>query len=158
MPKGVRWFDRELRRRIGGLLMSTVGVAVTVALAVLGSQERPPSASTQGLIAFAAVVSQLGAAWLFSSVGRPDPALADRAVSRLFKSAALAQEMTRELEDLFESKRTPNETHVHLGRISVKSSFLGDELIAAIEDWNTFAPAAVAKTGALEAEPNPLQP
>ena len=158
VPEEEKRRDRQKPRRIAGLIMSLAGIAVTVTLAILGSQEHAPSASTQGLLAFVAVVSQAGATWLFSSLGRPDPALADRAVSRLYRAAAWAQGLTRELQDLFENRRTPSETHIRLGQVSVKSSFLADEIIAAIEDWDTFAPSAVAKTGALDAVPNPLQP
>lgn len=145
--------------RAGGILLTTIGILLTLWLAVSGSQKEPPSASMQGVIALAGVVAQVGAAWLFSGVGKPDPALADRAVSRLARAGGLAQTVNSNMEELFEGTgdaKTPSERHALLGKLSVRTSFLGEEIIEAIEDWNTFAPDAVMRTGALQARPNEI--
>lgn len=145
-------------RRGGGVLLAVVGVLITLALVILGSQAEPPSTSMQGLLALAGILSQLGAAWLFSGAGKPDPALAERAVSRLGKAALQANGLVAHIEDLFERgpRRGSSEMQVGLGQISVKASYLADEIIEAVEDWNTFAPDAVAKTGALQSRPPEL--
>lgn len=146
-------------RRVAGVLLAVVGVLITLTLVLLGSQEEPPSASMQGLLALAGIVSQLGAAWLFSGVGKPDPALAERAVARLALAASRAKSLETQVQGLYEGaepKRTPSETRAGLGQISVKASYLADEIVEAIEDWNTFAPNAVTKSGALQSRPPEL--
>lgn len=147
-------------RQIAGACLAAIGIALTLALAVVGSQDQPAPAAIQGLLALGGIIAQIGSAWMFNGVGKPDPALAERAVSRLFKAAIRAKGITQDVERLFESKsdhRASGDDHTRLGQVSVMAGVLAEEIVEAIEDWNTFAPAAVAKTGALDSQPVSLE-
>lgn len=150
----------RLVRQIAGACLAIIGITLTLVLAVVSSQDQPPPAAMQGLLALSGIVAQLGSAWAFNGVGKPDPALAERAVSRLFRAAMRAKGINRDVEGLFESKsdhRATGDDHARLGQVSVMTGVLAEEIVEAIEDWNTFAPAAVSKTGALESRPVSLQ-
>lgn len=136
------WQSLSLRKRWGSALALT-GAVLTVLLAFLGNVDKPPSASTQALLAFLAILSQLGAAWTFSGEGKADPTLAERSVARLVRLAQRASGAKQQAEALTVRGTTAADLRDGMGHLSVHLSYLEDGYVDAINDWRTFHPTAV---------------
>lgn len=136
------WRRQSSRRKLGGLL-SLLGVGLTVALAFLGNEDEPPAASTQALIALLAILSQFGAAGVFSGDGRADPTLAQRSVARLIRMARRASEARLAAEALQTSGLQAAQMRAGVGELSVHLSYLEEGYLESIDDWRTFHPDAV---------------
>jgi hypothetical protein len=124
-------------------MLAVVGAGLTVLLAFLGSVDEPPSASTQALIGFLAIMAQLGAAWVFSGEGKVDPTLAQRSVARLVRLARRAEGARREAELLAVKGIPAGHLREGVGHLSVHLSYLEEGYVDAIEDWRMFHPHAV---------------
>lgn len=124
-----------------GLL--AIGVALTVAIAVLGSSSKPASASTQALLTLMAALAQVGAALTFARIGRADPTLARSAVSRLIRLARRAIEGRQLADGLAVHDAVPAELRAAAGRLSVHLSYLEEGFVESVEDWRSFHPATV---------------
>jgi len=139
------WWKRlQPRQKWGGALAAT-GAGLTVLLAFLSSQTKPPAASTQALIALLAIIAQLGSAWAFGGVGKADPGLAERSVARLVGLAArasLAKSMAEKCREV--NPGTPVMRQV-VGELSVHLSYLEEGYLDAVDDWRIFHPDAVEK-------------
>lgn len=138
------WARLRPRQRWGGAL-ACIGAGLTVLLAFVGNEAEPPGASTQALIAFLAILAQLGSAWTFNGDGKADPGLAQSSVSRLVKLAQKANTARLIAEELHEKGATPSDTRRAMGQMSVHLSYLEEGYIDAIEDWRLFHPGAVEK-------------
>lgn len=125
--------------------MAAFGASLTMLLAFLGNQSEPPAASTQALIAFLAILAQLGSAWVFSGDGRADPGLAERSVARLVGLAQRASTARFATESLHSSAANVSELRRAVGQVSVHLSYLEEGYVEAIEDWRVFHPHAVQK-------------
>lgn len=136
------WQERSLRQISGGAL-ALLGVGFTVLVTWLGSQDHPPSTSTQALIALLAIIAQVGAAWVFGKDGRADPALAERSVARLMRLAQRSADARMLAERLTEKGATAGDLRNGMGLLSVHLSYLEDGFVASIQDWETFHPNAV---------------
>lgn len=136
------WSQLAIRQKVGGVL-AAVGVALTVLLAILGSRDQPPSASIQGLIAFLAIVSQLGGTWAFSGEGRADPTLARRSVARLVGLANRSAAAREQAEALCQKTTSASELREGVCYLSVHLSYIEEGFVEAIEDWRAFHPHAV---------------
>ncbi|MFI7494477.1 hypothetical protein ACH9D2_07125 [Kocuria sp. M4R2S49] len=132
-------------KKAWGIALLSSGAGLTVLLAVLGNVEQPPSAQTQGTLAALALSAQLGASWVFSGLGRADPSMAERAISRLMTVGQRAADARIEVEKLHESKLTAVESRNAMGRLSVTLSYLEEGYVEAIKDWEVFHPDAVEK-------------
>lgn len=132
-------------KKVAGVILFITGAALTVLVAVLGNVEKPPSAQTQGSLAALALLAQLGASWVFSGLGRADPTMAERAVSRLITVGQRAATARSDVEALHERKITLTEARNAIGQISVTLSFLEDGYVEAIRDWEVFHPSVVEK-------------
>jgi len=139
------WWGRlGPRQQLGGAL-ATAGAGLTVLLAFLSNQAKPPAASTQALIALLAILAQLGSAYAFSGVGRADPGLAERSVARLLALAARASFAKAAAEKCKEESPGAPAMRQAMGEVSVHLSYLEEGYIEAIEDWRVFHPDAVNK-------------
>lgn len=132
----------SVRQRVGGAL-ATLSALLTVLLAVLGSQVRPPSTSAQGLIASFAILAQIGSAWVFSGEGKADPGLAKRSVGRLLRLAGRTHAARRRIEALQESGASAADLRLAIRELSVHFSYLEDGYVQAVEDWAVFHPYVV---------------
>src|SRR5882724_6221037 len=94
----MEWWKRLHWRQQWGGVAALVGVVLTVSLALLSNQSKPPAATTQALLALFAILAQFGSAWLFSGVGKADPGLAESSVAHLY-SFALRAAVARELAE-----------------------------------------------------------
>jgi hypothetical protein len=136
------WGTVSVRAKWGGFF-ALVGAGFTVALAFLGSAEKPPTASEQAVIALLAIFAQFGAAWTFSREGRADPAMAQRSVARLVRLAQRAQKARRQAEDLAVRGTPAPDLRDCVGYLSVHLSYLEEGYVEAIDDWRAFHPRAV---------------
>lgn len=136
------WRDLPTRRKVGGALV-IAGAGLTVLLAFLGNADEPPSASTQALIAFFAIVTQLGGAWTFSGEGRADPSLAQRSVSRLVRLAQRTAAARAQAEGLTQRGTAAADLSDGVGHLSVHLSYIEEGIVEAVEDWRAFHPRAV---------------
>jgi hypothetical protein len=136
------WSKLSPRQRLGGILVA-VGIALTVLLAFLGSQTKPPAASTQALIAVFAFLAQVGSAWVFSGDGKVDPTHAQRSVGRLARMAASAAVARRIAEKARDENLPAAAMRIVMGEISVHLSYLEEGYLDAIADWRAFQPEAV---------------
>lgn len=136
------WRDLPTRRKAGGALV-IAGAGLTVLLAFLSNADEPPSASTQALIAFFAIVAQLGGAWTFSGEGRADPTLAQRSVSRLVRLAQRTATARLHAENLTRRGTPANDLRDGIGPLSVHLSYIEEGIVEAVEDWRSFHPRAV---------------
>jgi hypothetical protein len=136
------WARLRPRQRWGGAL-ATGGAGLTVLLAFLGNQTKPPAASTQALIALLAILAQLGSAWAFSGVGKADPGLAERSVGHLVSLAARASFAKAMAEKCQENGLGAPAMRQVMGQLSVHLSYLEEGYVSAIEDWRIFHPDAV---------------
>jgi hypothetical protein len=130
-------------RQCAGALSAVVGVGLTILLAFLGNTTKPPSASTQALIALLAIFAQAGSVWIFSGNGRADPTLAQRSVARLVGLAERASAARLTAEALYNGRFSVSEARQVLGQISVHLSYLEEGYLNAIDDWRVFHPRAV---------------
>ena len=149
---GVTYLHLMDAKRVVGLVFAAVGVSIPIVLAITGSRDEPPSASVQGLLAFVAVVAQVAAGWLFSSVGVVDPSHPRRAVRRLEglrRRAAEARLVADRLVDMPDMKVA--DRRVALGELSVWMSVVQEEVVEAMEDWYEAMPHAI-EAAAAEAE------
>lgn len=140
-----QWFDEfTLRQRIGGVLF-LAGAIVTGSLAYFGSTQSPPAAATQALTAFLGISAQAGAVWLFSSDGRADPALAERAIARLAENGRSAAAARKKAECMYEAdpQLPPEVMRREMGQLSVILSYVEQGYAEALADWNTFKPRIV---------------
>jgi len=139
------WWKRlQPRQRWGGAL-AAAGAGLTVLLAFLSNQTKPPAASTQALIALLAILAQLGSAWAFSGVGKADPGLAERSVARLVGLAVRASLAKAMAEKCRETNPGVSAMRQAMGELSVNLSYLEEGYLNAIEDWRIFHPDAVEK-------------
>lgn len=148
------WWGRLRPRQRWGGLLATAGAGLTVLLAFLSNQTRPPGASTQALIALLAILAQLGSAWTFSGAGKADPGLAERSVARLVglaTRASIARGMAEKCQEV--NPGTPAMRKA-MGQLSVHLSYLEEGYINAIEDWRVFHPDAVEKAERSERDPD----
>lgn len=132
-------------KKLWGVALLSTGAGLTILIAVLGSVEQPPSAQTHGTLAALALLAQLGASWVFSGLGRADPSMTERAVSRLLTVGQRAANARSEVETLHESKLTAIEARNAMGRLSVTLSYLEEGYVEAIRDWEVFHPNVVGK-------------
>jgi hypothetical protein len=138
------WRRLQPRQRWGGAL-AAAGAGLTVLLAFLSNQTKPPVASSQALIALLAILAQLGSAWAFSGVGKADPGLAERSVARLVGLAARASLAKSRAEKCREASPGVPAMRQVVGELSVHLSYLEEGYLNAIDDWRVFHPAAVEK-------------
>ena len=139
------WWKRlQPRQRWGGAL-AAVGAGLTVLLAFLSNQTKPPAASTQALIALLAILAQLGSAWTFSGAGKADPGLAERSVARLVGLAARASLARAMAEKFREASPGASAMRQAMGEMSVHLSYLEEGYLNAVDDWRVFHPDAVKK-------------
>ncbi len=136
------WHCLTVRTKVGASL-AVLGVGLTALLAFLGNIDDPPSASVQALLAFFAIVAQLGGAWTFSGEGKADPTLAQRSVSRLVALARRAEDARQQAEALSARSTPVSDIRDGIGHISVHLSYLEEGLVEAVEDWRAFHPRAV---------------
>lgn len=128
---------------MGGVLV-LLGLAVSVVLAVRGNSKTPPSAGTQGLFVLVSAVCQVGAAWVFSRVGRVDPSHPARAVRRLERLRARASSGRQVAEALYDNPGMAiGERKQALGELSVWMSVVQEEVVEAMEDWAAAVPDAL---------------
>lgn len=126
-------------------MLATVGAVLVVLLAFLSNQTKPPAASTQALIASFAIFAQLGSAWAFSGVGKANPGLAERSVSRLAGLATRASVARLMAEKCQETNPGIPVMRQVTAELSVHLSYLEEGYLDAIEDWRIFHPDAVEK-------------
>jgi hypothetical protein len=140
------WKQLQPRQRWGGAL-AAVGAGLTVLLAFLSNQHKPPAASTQALIALLAILAQLGSAWAFSGVGKADPGLAERSVARLVGLATRASLAKAVAEKCRGTNPGVPASAIRqaMGELSVHLSYLEEGYLDAIDDWRVFHPDAVNK-------------
>ncbi len=139
------WWGRLRPRQRWGGLLATAGAGLTVLLAFLSNQTKPPAASTQALIALLAIFAQLGSAWAFAGVGKADPGLAERSVARLVGLAARASLARTMAEKCREENPGAPALRQAMGQLGVHLSYLEEGYIDAIDDWRVFHPEAVEK-------------
>lgn len=147
------WGKLRPRQRWGGLLV-IIGAGLTVVLAFLSNQTKPPAASTQALIALLAILAQLGSAWAFSGAGKADPGLAERSVGRLVGLATRASLARVMAEKSRETNPGVTVMRQAMGELSVHLSYLEEGYLDAIEDWRIFHPDAVEKAERSERDPD----
>jgi hypothetical protein len=141
---GGLWRRLRPRQWLGGAL-ALIGAGLTVLLALVGNQTKPPPASTQALIAFLAILAQVGAAWAFAGDGKADPTLAQRCVARLIGLAQRAEAARLAAETLNEAGGSAADMKRAMGQMSVHLSYIEEGYVNAIEDWRVFHPGAVEK-------------
>jgi hypothetical protein len=148
------WWSRLRPRQRWGGLLAAAGAGLTVLLAFLSNQTKPPGASTQALIALLAILAQLGSAWTFAGAGKADPGLAERSVARLVglaTRASIARAMAEKCQEV--NPGTPAMRQA-MGQLSVHLSYLEEGYIDAIDDWRVFHPDAVEKAERSERDPD----
>lgn len=130
----------DSKRKLGVALV-VFGAAVTIYLAYAGNSKDPPSAAFQGLLAFVAVVSQIGAAWTFSRVGVVDPSHLRGAVRRLGLLRVRSVEARRASEALADNPQMAvGDRRELLGALSVRISVIQEEITEAMDDWYAAMP------------------
>lgn len=136
------WRQLPSIRKFGGAL-AVAGAGLTVLLAFVGNLHEPPSASMQAVIAFFAIVAQLGGAWTFSGEGKADPTLAERSVARLVGLARRSASARQQAETLSRRGTATSDLRDGVGHLSLHLSYIEEGFVEAIEDWRAFHPRAV---------------
>lgn len=140
------------KRKTWGVVMQVFTVAFAVLLALLGSEDKPPSKATNALIIVLIAGAQFGSAWAFGKDGKADPALAERSVSRLIGLAARARQAEIATQQAFEGTTRGQALRVELGVMATEFSWMSEGLLQAIEDWRTFHPDAVGRAEGTSAD------
>lgn len=135
-----RWVVAR-RYVVVGSILTAVAAVITVYMAWAGSTKHPISASQNGLLAFVAVVAQVGGAWLFSRSSRLDDGAVHMALRGLRRTAARVDQSRRLAEQMVDSR--PERTDKNMGRVSVALSVIEEGLADALDDWATVYPPAV---------------
>ena len=148
------WWDRLQPRQRWGALLAITGAGLTVLLAFLSNETKPPGASTQALIALLAILAQFGSAWTFAGAGKADPGLAERSVGRLVGLANRASFARALAEKCQEANPGSPAMRQVIGQLSVHLSYLEEGYINAIEDWRIFHADAVEKAERSENGPD----
>jgi hypothetical protein len=123
-----------------------VAGTLTILLVILGGQSEPPSTTTSALLALITILSQGGAAWAFSGIGRADPVHAKRSAERVAKLALQIQSLEDASQQAFELSLSKDELRIAMGRITASASILKDSAFASYRDWEAFH-AAVPPIG-----------
>jgi hypothetical protein len=138
------FFSRFTVRQRLGWLAAVIGAGIPIVLAVLGSSENPPSAATQGLLAFISVAAQIAAGWMFSRDGVVDKAKFQSSVRRLELLRQRAVQARRLTEDMVDDPKMDLASRREaLGRLSVWASIIQEEVSEAMDDWFEAMPHAV---------------
>jgi hypothetical protein len=130
------------RRRALGSLLFAASLAVMVMLAFLGGADKPPTRAASGLLVVIAAMFQLLSASQFYAIGRADPGLARAAVRRIIHMGTRVGRARLAAEAAFESGSAPMK-HRLVGALSVELSWLEEELLESVKDWNEFHEGAL---------------
>lgn len=132
-------------RTIAGVVLSLLAIGVILLLAFLTGGEKPPSRSTNLLIAVVAAAFQLAAGWIFASSGRVDPAHVQASARRLMVLGWQTAVVKKGAQRAFEAdpKLTPTQFHAQMGMLSAQLSFLEEDVVSSIDDWRLIHELAV---------------
>jgi hypothetical protein len=132
-----RWLETRTGQSVVAFACTGVGFAITLALAVWASGDKPPNGSQSALLVILAGLFQLGGATALRLVGRPDPSLARSAVRDLFRISRRAQE-ARGLAETAVDGASPEDLKMLMGHISVHLSYIEEGMVESLEKWRDF--------------------
>lgn len=129
------------RRQTGGTALVLLGIALAVGAVLLATA----GPSGQALLVLASALCQIGAAWLFNGRRQVPESHAHRALARLFRLRERAAEAREEAEALAEATRKEDTgATAEWGRatfgLSLRMSYVQEDVIEAVEDWATAMP------------------
>lgn len=130
-------------RQLVGVSLFGFGFGFTVLLAVLGGAHKPVSQATDAVIVIVITLTQGGATWAFSGLGKADPTHAQQSAARLLLLARRAHAAGVRAQQSFEGYCTETDFHAEIGILSTELSWLEDGLVLSLEDWRVFHAQAV---------------
>lgn len=134
----IKW----LRARVAAVLLTGIGLILTVYLAFRSGSPRPPTVAEATWLAVLAGVFQVMGVVFASQKGRADPGHACSAVRRLLVIGVRARIAEVDAQKAFENGGASARQKT-LGSLSTTLSFIQQEAKDAVEDWKYVHPDAV---------------
>jgi hypothetical protein len=138
-------------RAVGGaVFFFLIGVGFVVYLAVRGADTKdPPSTRELIVLAVFSALAQVIASYMWSLVGRANPAHARSAVRLLLRAQGRALRFAANASSAYETGNA-NDRRLELGRLTSGLDDLAEDLEGAIKDWREVHPSALKNLGSDE--------
>lgn len=122
--------------------MTALSIGIVGYLAYKSSSPLPPTAAQATLLGLLSGIFQVWAGAIGASTGRADPNFVKSAVTRLTSIGVKAQAAEVTVQTAYESN-DPITWQQALGKVSVTTSYLQEEIRGAVQDWKNLHPDAV---------------